>query len=814
MWKCKVCAHHLNLPLLLFSLFAIAAGGGLSAETRRAVLVGIKTYNPDAATRLRLEQAVKPGKVRRPAVIGDATYWRFEDLEGPLNDIDLMQGVLQSFGFKDFVILKEYDATADAILAALQKNLVDDAQTGDVRFFYYSGHGNHVRNRASMEHGEDQTIVPADNWRNVPDIRDKEISRILWQAAKKGVKVTFVSDSCHSGSLSRGLWNARGKTRSSSGSRARDSVTSRILNEAEANDPGVIDPATGQPLDPERLGVLTLAAAQSTDEAREIQDEDGRWHGAFTLSLARALRSPTEPMDRVFLRSLAELRAESLPQQPVMGGAGRAQKGIFGDDADPGAGLTVAVVSVSGKDAQVRGGTAIGIYPGCRMKSIQTPVVQLEITGSVGISLSTARIVGDGSVQVGELFVLDRWTVPSTSSLRVYIPPTAPVAAVFKTALEIGKLRKDAAVQWLEDATADHPTDVMSWTGASWILERNPTAGTAANLGAEPTAEAVKKLLSAKARFLLLLPPTTELAAAIPLGDANHSAVLVQGGGRKVTTSVGAHYWFYGRLKGDEVEYAWLLPDATEEGVRALAGETKNAKLRYLPMPIRSDWIKLPDSPDAIRLAGANLTDKALRLARIRAWLALRTPAMQSSFPYHLTLKNVDTGQFHMTGDFKDQEKYKLYLQADAAELKKSSNLAQRWIYVFVVDHSGTGTLVFPALGHGNEGNQLPYAIRDEKPRFEPLIPISGDAPYDFMISAPFGIDTCFLLTTEEKIDNTEVLQFDGLRSKGETRGLGNSANPLADLLADIGSATRAVPKPVPAHWSIESITLRSVAAK
>ena len=70
---------------------------------------------------------------------GDASYWRFDNLDGAVNDVHLMQAVLESLGFQDFVVLTDQDATADAILQALQKNLVDDAQPGDVRLFYYSG---------------------------------------------------------------------------------------------------------------------------------------------------------------------------------------------------------------------------------------------------------------------------------------------------------------------------------------------------------------------------------------------------------------------------------------------------------------------------------------------------------------------------------------------------------------------------------------------------------------------------------------------------------------------------------------------------
>ena len=60
------------------------------------------------------------------------------------------------------------------------------------------------RHRINHRKQEDQTLVPADNWRNVPDIREKEISRILFNAVRKGVIVTFIADSCHSGSLARG----------------------------------------------------------------------------------------------------------------------------------------------------------------------------------------------------------------------------------------------------------------------------------------------------------------------------------------------------------------------------------------------------------------------------------------------------------------------------------------------------------------------------------------------------------------------------------------------------------------------------------
>ena len=714
-----------------------------------------------------------------------------------------MKAVLESLGFQDFVVLTDRDATADAILQALQKNLVDDAQPGDMRLFYYSGHGNHVKNRASAEQQqEDQTLVPADNWRNVPDIRDKEISRILFHAARKGVIVTMIADSCHSGSLARGVWNSSGKARTNSGTRA--GTPGVTLHEPVANDPPDRDPATHQPIDPEMLGVLTLAAAQPNQEAREVQTEDGP-HGAFTWALAQSLRFTSEPMDRIFARTMAALGANGAIQQPVMGGPSRFPQTILGQPPGAGGGISVVVESVKGADVRLRGGAAIGLFPKCRLKTVSQPAVTVEIASSEGLNGSIARVVGQGSVKPGDVLALERWVVPSKAGLRVSIPKPAPAAVVERAAAEFGKLRSDAAIDWLDDPTAGAPTHVVSWNGSAWILETNP-ATKPTILAAEPTAADIKGLLPPKARLLVRLPPTTSLMPAIPLGDADHSAVELS------TAPAGAQYWFWGKIAEGGPAYAWLLPDSTEASVRDAAGQTRRAS-GYLPLPIRSDWVKVGAGPEGVRTAGAELTRMALLLARIRAWLTLQSPPSQETFPYHLAFRQVvdgTLGEVKDSGDFKEGERYKLYLRANPSALAARDSLAPRWVYVFVIDHFGDGTRVFPPPGHGNEGNRLPYAQVGDKPDFHPLIPLSGgSAEADIEIGSPFGVDTYFLLTSDNAIDNPEVFHFEGVRTEAGTRG---ASDPLTELLSSASSMTRSGnPRPVPALWSIEALTFRSV---
>ncbi len=363
--------------------------------------------------------------------------------------------------------------------------------------------------------------------------------------------MTFIADSCHSGSLSRGAWNASGKARSSSGRRA--GTPGFKPREPVANDPATLD-AKGQPIDPEKAGVLTLAAAQSNEEAREIDTDNGP-HGAFTWALAHALKYSGEPMERIFQRTAAELRANGVPQQPVMGGAGRDARNLFGEPADPGAGLHILAESVSGKEVRLRGGVELGLYPECILKSAAEPTVRLKITASNGLGSSTAEVDGEGQVKAGDLFTVERWVEPSKASLKVFVPPAAPPATVQHVVAEVGKLHDDPAVKWLADPTAGSPTHIMSWNGTSWILESNPAVGKPADLGVAPSVEAVKRLLPNKAVFLLLLPPTPDLTAALHPGASVES----------VKQRADAHYVLFGRWSAGGAEYAWMLPDASED---------------------------------------------------------------------------------------------------------------------------------------------------------------------------------------------------------------------------------------------------------
>ena len=302
-----------RLALVATALLITAPAFG---QSRRAILVGISNYNPTPAEK-RAAGPAKPSRADRPRLTKDPRYWKCANLRRPPNDLTLVRTTLENLGVTDFLILRDQEATADAILSSLQKDLVDDARPGDVRVFYFSGYGNAMRNTASANPSAPQpTLVPADHWRGVPDITTNELRRIFFRAAQKGVRITAIIDS----------------------TLTHDPSSPRSAKEPALNEPENRD-SSGKPIDPDALGVLTLAASELPEPALEI-DVQARTpdpftsYGAFTYALAHSISSPRQPVQEVFQRTIGALRKEGVLQNPVMAGAGRSDKGIFGDPAD------------------------------------------------------------------------------------------------------------------------------------------------------------------------------------------------------------------------------------------------------------------------------------------------------------------------------------------------------------------------------------------------------------------------------------------------------------------------------------------------
>jgi len=270
-----------------------------------------------------------------------------------------------------------------------------------------------------------------------------------------------------------------------------------------------------------------------------------------------------------------------------------------------------------------------------------------------------------------------------------------------------------------------------------------------------------------------------------------------------------AHYILVGRIGENGIEYSWLIPKFTKDDT---------AKINPV-MPLKTNWVLLDNRLDNNSDTIENLREYAIQLSINKAWLQLNSPNNGCAFPYRLGLKNTETSEiiFNRNGDtFNNNiadkelmktvegEKYKLILLArekDLTEWKEQINCSRsRFIYVFALDSNANRVLLFP-LGGSNVEHRIPYDTQTD-----------SDYPKEIHLGnllieiiEPFGIDTYFLITTENAIPNPLALNSESVRNdilRGKTFPL--------KLIPSNSRAKGQIVK-VPTNWSIERLVLRSV---
>jgi metacaspase-1 len=111
-------------------------------------------------------------------------------------DANDMRGIAASQGFSPVVLLTTA-ATSQAVIEAV-KRASQALSSGDTLLLTYSGHGGQVPDVTSDEQdAQDETWVLYDR-----ELLDDELYQ-LWAGFQPGVRIAVVSDSCHSGTVTR-----------------------------------------------------------------------------------------------------------------------------------------------------------------------------------------------------------------------------------------------------------------------------------------------------------------------------------------------------------------------------------------------------------------------------------------------------------------------------------------------------------------------------------------------------------------------------------------------------------------------------------
>lgn len=403
----------------------------LSAQTRRALLIGIDDYAPPPGA----TPPVLPAGHAPDSRFAPGTTWI--SLHGPAVDVPATAYLLENtYGFKEqnITVLKEQDATRAGILAAIDQ-LVAETQPGDLDVFYYSGHGSRRLDTLSSKNHFDQTIVPIDAWKGVEDIRDKELAlRFDKIVFEKHSHLTVVYDSCDSATMARGV--------TLSVQRAlpyddRDVAAEKKKDPTMVTETDLMKRPIGEQI-PQDGDAIILAAAgpdQSAVEAR--YPDDNQFHGAFTRALVRVLKANAQPMsaDDVVAEVSNMLHADEVPfQQPSV--EGRIQESLFGDPV-PAHALHVHAVAVSGTTVKLDMGSAAGFDVGTQFSSINTTgdKTLIEVRTLDEALISTAKVVsGPTDAAVGQTFELTKTIYPQAARLTIFVaqPDASPADSLAK----------------------------------------------------------------------------------------------------------------------------------------------------------------------------------------------------------------------------------------------------------------------------------------------------------------------------------------------------------------------------------------------
>jgi hypothetical protein len=226
------------------------------------------------------------------------------DLAGCVNDADDWASELAVRGY-EVTKLVDRAASKGGITRAMRA-VLGRARDGDSVVFTFSGHGTWVADESGDEADErDEALCP---W-NLTEgpLLDDELHRLFSECAE-GVRLTFVSDSCHSGTVARTAPGAAPRARyMPPAAFVHDEARLRALARAEGR------PAAGKP----RSGALLLAGCQDAEYSYDAVFGN-RPNGAFTRVALDALKKLPAGADYAawFAEIRKSLPSRDYPQRP------------------------------------------------------------------------------------------------------------------------------------------------------------------------------------------------------------------------------------------------------------------------------------------------------------------------------------------------------------------------------------------------------------------------------------------------------------------------------------------------------------------
>lgn len=254
--------------------------------------------------------------------INDYPYTEEDDLRGCINDAQAWFALLRDhydFAASDLTLLTDKKATKKGVLTALKK-LFTTSKKGDVLVFTNASHGtNEIDTGNDEPDGFDEALCPYDVESNL--ILDDDLRELI-EALPNGVRFYMISDSCHSGSVTRALPGRNARV-----SRNR---RSRYLSPETRGKVGVPNPATRAIQRKRKLmkseeDMTELLLSGCTERQSSYDDKFGDlFHGAMSYYALETIKASTYKLTWAELHDAvcAKLTENAFDQAPQLEGKG------------------------------------------------------------------------------------------------------------------------------------------------------------------------------------------------------------------------------------------------------------------------------------------------------------------------------------------------------------------------------------------------------------------------------------------------------------------------------------------------------------
>jgi hypothetical protein len=242
------------------------------------------------------------------------------DLNGCVNDAKAWaQLLIDHFNFPsaDVQLITDAQATKSHMVAGIKK-LLAGAKSGDVLVFTNSSHGTYLADTSGDEPMYDEALCPYDCADNL--LTDDEL-RDLFSGVASGVGLTIISDSCHSGTVTRAAISEI-----IPGMRTPDDRRVRFLSPALMGRSVIANPWRAQPkgktkFPQSKMKEVLLSGCTDREYSYDALI-GGKYHGAMTYYALSAIREANYEITWSQLRSQLNTLLDNAgyPQHPQLEG--------------------------------------------------------------------------------------------------------------------------------------------------------------------------------------------------------------------------------------------------------------------------------------------------------------------------------------------------------------------------------------------------------------------------------------------------------------------------------------------------------------